>query len=70
MSDSQATSIAATIENVVPSLSEFQNRDDELDAVAPKNESLSWPNCQSCGQSLDPEIPPCFCPHCAAFNVS
>src|SRR5579871_608549 len=43
---------------------------DENDAFDAKTESLCWPSCHSCGKCLNPEIPPCFCPYCAAFNTS
>ena len=33
-------------------------------------ESFCWPSCYNCGRGLKPEIPPCFCPYCAAFNTS
>ena len=35
----------------------------------PAPESFCWPSCYNCGRGLDPEIPPCFCPYCAAFNT-
>lgn len=35
----------------------------------PTTESLCWPSCYNCGRGLEPEIPPCFCPYCSAFNM-
>lgn len=41
----------------------------EVDPFETQTESLCWPSCYNCGRCLDPEIPPCFCPYCAAFNT-
>jgi hypothetical protein len=45
-------------------------RDENIGGSDTTPESFCWPSCYNCGRALDPEIPPCFCPYCAAFNTS